>query len=303
MQDYVKCHMCGSDSYDVIINTLKPDSDFKYSYKITDHSVADVRVVTCKKCHLSYLNPQPKPDIIIENYVSMVDEKYISEEYGRRASARYILKYLNKVKPQKGRLLDLGCAAGFFLDEARKDGWDVYGIEASQWAVNYAQQQLGLNNVLQGTFENLKLKAGSFDAVVMTDVIEHLIEPNKIIEHIRLLLKSDGIVCCNTPDIGSLASRMLGARWWGIKQSHLFYFNKKTLTQIFDSVGFTVIKVRFHTRTFSLGYWLENLASYKPAFKFLDNVIKKYPKLAAFRISVNLGDQIEIFACPSFMIK
>lgn len=300
MKNYVKCHMCGSDSYDVIINTLKPDSDFKYFYKITDHTVAaDVCIVTCRRCNLSYLNPQPKPEIILENYISMIDEKYIVEEQGRRASARYILKYLNKVKPDKGRLLDIGCAAGFFLDEAKKDGWDVYGVEASQWAVNYAQQHLGLSNVSQGTPDALKLKINSFDAVVMTDVIEHLIEPKKNLEDIRLLLKSNGIICCNTPDAGSLASRILGARWWGIKQSHLFYFNKNTLERIFNSAGFSVIKVRFHTRTFSLGYWLENLAVYKPEFKFFDNLIKKYPRVAAFRISVNLGDQIEIFARPA----
>lgn len=302
----MKCPMCGHDSFDVVYDTLKSSGDLtqKSFYKITDHGIDQgVRVVRCRHCELSFLNPRPEQSVIIDNYVTMVDEQYLREEEGRRASARYILKYLRKTKKDKGVLLDIGCAAGFFLDEARKDGWDVYGVEMSKWAVEHAQNKLGLKNIYQGLLADAALPKNFFDAVVMTDVIEHLIEPRAVLEEIRPLLKANGVLCCNTPDIGSLMSRMLGAKWWGIKQSHLFYFNKFTLTELLTAAGFYVSKVRSHARTFSLGYWVSNFVKYKPSFKFLDETLKKFPRISAMMVSVNLGDQIEIFARKSRQLK
>ena len=151
----------------------------------------------------------------MDNYISMTDDKYLEEEEGRRASARYILKYLNKRKDGKGTLLDIGCAAGFLLDEARKDGWDVYGVELSEWAVKHAREKMGLKNVCQGTLTEAQFPANFFDVVVMTDVIEHLIDPKTTLDGIRLLLKPNGMMCCNTPDVNSLMSRILGAKMVG----------------------------------------------------------------------------------------
>lgn len=300
-----KCPMCGHDSFAVIYDTRKsPDIEHKVSYQITDHNAdQEVRVVRCRHCELSFLNPRPPQNTVIDSYVSMVDEKYLQEEEGRRASARYILKYLRKTKADQGVLLDIGCAAGFFLDEARKDGWEVYGVEMSKWAVDHAQNKLGLKNIYQGLLSDAKLPKNHFDAVVMTDVIEHLLDPRAVLEEIRPLLKANGVLCCNTPDIGSLMSRILGAKWWGIKQAHLFYFNKFTLNEMLTAAGFYVTKVRSHARTFSLGYWVSNFVKYKPSLKFFDHAVKKFPRLSAMMVSVNLGDQVEIFARKSRQLK
>jgi len=290
-----RCHLCGSDLYDVVHDNLKKpvDTGEKLLYKITDHSLASsVRVVCCRQCGFTYLNPRSDQNLYVDSYVSMIDDKYLEEEEGRRASARRILKYLNK---SKGTLLDIGCAAGFFLDEARKAGWDVYGVDLSEWAVKHAREKLGLKNVHQELLRQVKFPASFFDVVVMTDVIEHLIDPKSTLEEIRPLLKPNGIICCTTPDIDSLMSRLQGSRWWYIKPSHLYYFNKLTLSELFNSAGFTVVKTRSHARTFSLGYWTANMVVYKPAFKFIDIFLKKHPKLAALSITFDLGDQIEIF--------
>ncbi|HOW35839.1 MAG TPA: methyltransferase domain-containing protein [Candidatus Omnitrophota bacterium] len=302
----VRCHLCGSDSYDVVYNNLRAQGDFdqKDFYKITDHAAeASLRIVCCRRCGFTFLNPLPDQTTIVDNYVSMVDDKYLQEEKGRRASARSVLNYLNSIKKDKGVLLDIGCAAGFLLDEARKDGWEVYGVELSRWAVGYARKTLCLGNIVQGTLKDANFSRNFFDAVVMTDVIEHLIQPKTMLEEIRPLLKPNGVMCCATPDVDSLVSRLLGAKWWGIKCSHLHYFNKFTLDELFRATGFTVAKIRSHARTFSLGYWVENFASYKPSLRFIDSFLKKYPKLAAFSVSLDLGDQIEVFARKSRQIK
>lgn len=302
----VKCHCCGSDAYDVVYETApsKAAPIAQGSYKITDHGVAaGVRVVCCRRCGLSFLNPRPQAEEILDNYGNMVDEAYLKEEEGRRASARYILKYLKTVTQGKGTLLDIGCAAGFFLDEARKQGFEVHGIEMSKWAVAHARRELKLEHIHEGKLEDVDLPRNSFDVVVMTDVIEHLLDPKDVLERIRLLLKPNGILCCNTPDINSVMSRILKEKWWGIKPTHLFYFNKKTLSEMLGAVGFSVIKTRSHARSFSLGYWLSNLAAYKPSFKFINNIMTRFPQMAKAMITVDLSDQIEIFARKSRQIK
>jgi SAM-dependent methyltransferase len=232
----------------------------------------------------------------------MEDEKYVKEAAGRRAAARLILKNLAKYK-KGGKLLDIGCATGFLLDEARKQGWEVYGVEFSNWAVKYAREKLNLPNVTQGTLKEANFSKGFFDAIIMTDVIEHLVDPKATLDEIRQLLRPNGIFCCTTPDIDSTISKMLKAKWWGINQAHLFYFNRKTLEEIFAATGFFPIKMNSHARTFSLGYWFSNFAAYKPSMKFLVNFLDRHPRMASFAICLDLGDQLVAFARRSREMK
>ena len=303
MATELKCHLCGSDSYQVVYDALKMGVDPEGGYRITDHDPdASLRVVSCRRCGLSFLNPWFEPKKIVDNYVAMSDDKYVKEEVGRRSAARLILQQLRKHK-DGGKLLDIGCATGFLLDEARKVGWDVYGIELSQWGVDYARNKLGLTHVIQGTLKDAEFQRAFFDAVIMTDVIEHLVDPKATLHDIRLILKPNGIFCCTTPDIDSTVSKMLKAKWWGIKRSHLYYFNKSTMKKLFDATGFFPIAMRSHARTFSLGYWFSNLASYKPSMKFLANFFERHPKLASVPICLDLGDQLIAFARRSRQMK
>ncbi len=301
----VLCNLCGSDHYTVVYNTLvKEDVDnFADSYKITDHSSnLSVRIVKCCKCSLIYMNPRPDRARVLSNYKDMVDDFYVHEEAGRRESARSILRYLNKLR-KTGRILDVGCATGFLLDEARQEGWEVYGVELSTWAVDYARQKLQLLNITQGLLKEAHYPDNFFDAVVLKDVIEHLTDPKDTFEEIRRILKPTGMMCCNTPDIDSLISRLLGAKWWGIKQSHLFYFNTPSLNQLCEATGFVPVKVRSHARTFTLNYWISNFVSHMPAFRPLRSLLEKKPSWAQKLVSVDLGDQVEIFARKSRQLK
>ena len=273
----VLCNLCASDHYTVVYDTLIKGQEDNYSdsYKITDHSVnVAVRMVKCCKCGLIYMNPRADPARIHNNYTSMADDSYVQEEAGRRQSADSILKYLEKIG-KKGRILDVGCATGFFLDQAHKAGWEVYGVELSAWAVDYAKNKLQLPNITQGALKDANYPANFFDVVVLKDVIEHLTDPKETLEQIRHVLKPAGIMCCNTPDIDSLASKILGAKWWGIKQSHLFYFNKNTLNALFEATGFVPLKIRSHARTFTLNYWVDNLLAYMPGFGFVRSWLDK----------------------------
>jgi Glycosyltransferases involved in cell wall biogenesis len=225
----------------------------------------------------------------------MIDKEYVDEEEGRRLSARSILEMLKKFK-KRGRLLDVGCATGFLLDEARIAGWEVSGVELSEWAVGYAKNKFHIDTIFHGVLKNARYPDNYFDAIIMKDSIEHLTDPKGALVEMRRILKSDGIICVNTPNINSLTGRILKAKWWGVKQSHLYYFSRKTLCEMLESAGFNAIKAKSHVRVFTLKYWLSRLKGYSEhvhsIFMFL--IDHKLIKNRLFR--VDLGDQIEVYA-------
>ncbi len=304
MVNLVKCNLCGSTGYSVLYKTYSGDvvSEEK-DYRITDHTVnMPLRIVRCECCGLIYANPRPATRNLISAYSRMVDEAYVEEEEGRRLSAQSILEILKKMR-KGGKLLDVGCATGFLLDEARKTGWEASGVELSVWAVGYAKTTLHIDTIFHGVLKNAGYPDNYFDAVIMKDSIEHLTNPMGTLTEIRRVLKPDGIICVNTPNIDSLTGRILKARWWGVKQSHLYYFSRKTLHVMLGSAGFDPIRTKSHVRVFTLKYWLDRLRGYNEfiyrAFMFL--IKCGFIKNGLFR--VDLGDQIEVYARKSRRLK
>ena len=297
MINLVKCNLCGSTSYSVLYKTYSGDvASEEKDYRITDHIAnMPLRIVRCEHCGLIYANPRPAVRSLISTYSRMVDEVYVEEEEGRRLSAQSILEMLKKFK-KKGRLLDVGCATGFLMDEARKAGWEVSGIELSEWAVGYAKKTLHIDTIFRGVLKNAGYPDNHFDAVIMKDSIEHLTDPKSTLVEIRRVLKSDGIICVNTPNIGSFIGRILKARWWGVKQSHLYYFSRKTLYAMLGSAGFNPIKTKSHVRTFTLKYWLGRLRGYNEFVYKVFMLLIKHGLIKNGLFRVNLGDQIEVYA-------
>ncbi|MCX5667387.1 MAG: methyltransferase domain-containing protein [Candidatus Omnitrophica bacterium] len=304
MIESTKCNLCGSDKYSVVYKTYDGDiSDTEPAfYAITNNSrdVA-IRIVKCTICGLIYANPRPSPDLLVNNYIKSTDSLYLEEEAGRRLSAKKILKELKKIK-KAGRILDIGCAAGFLLDEAQKAGFNIHGIELSKWAADYARNKLGIKTICQGMLKEAGYPKSHFDVIVLSDVIEHLIDPKGTLVEIRKLLKPDGVICINTPDINSLVSKILRARWWGVKNAHLYYFTRKTLNKILHRTGFLPIKAKTHSRTFTIKYLVNKLNDYNKALykicSFLTN-----NKTKDLLININLGDQIEVYAQKARKLK
>jgi len=285
----VLCNLCGSDHYTIV-------------YDSSTAAELPVRMVKCCKCGLIYMNPKEDIAEIQKNNTTMQDDFYLQQEAGLRQSADLILKHLKKIN-KKGRILDVGCATGFLLDQAHKEGWEVYGLEPSAWAVDYARNTLQLPNITQGSLKDANYPANFFDAVIFKDVIEHLTDPKESLEQIRRVLKPSGVICCNTPDVDSWASKVFASKWWGIKQAHLYYFNKISLSALFEATGFMPLTIRSHARTYTVNYWADKLASYVPAFSFIRSWFGPKSSWASRLLCIDIGDQIEIFARKSRQLK
>ena len=208
-------------------------------------------IVECATCGLHYVGEDMAhidfPALYSESYyhggASAVFANYVAEETARRANARRKLWSIRLRGPRSGRLLDIGCAAGFFLAEARRY-YDVRGVEISEYSSTIARERFGLD-VFTGTLRDAALPEDAFDVITMWDVIEHLDDPKAELELVARALKPGGSVVVTTGDAGSRYARRAGVRWHLLEPPwHLYFFSRTTLANMAAAAGLRVRSCR-----------------------------------------------------------
>jgi len=288
-----RCPVCGGKRIHLFrertfdIETLKAEQ-----IRITDNEYGKTwDLFRCRTCSHVFANPAPRQDFIQSLYQNTEDPLYDEEERGRKKNFMRILKRLDRIHPRKGSLFDVGAATGILLNCARQRGWTVSGIEASRWAVKTAKGKYGLD-LYTGSFESARLPENRFTAVTLIDFIEHTGQPFNAVKKAHRLLIRDGTLCLVTPDLNSLAAKVSGSRWWHYRPGHLAYFTRESLDHLLTRAGFSILKVRKYSWTFSAHY----IISRKPGLHFL----LKNSRMASFwkRIPLKLAlrDSLEVYA-------
>jgi SAM-dependent methyltransferase len=217
--------------------------------------------VRCQECGHLQLQPMPSVAELEEGYRDAASEDYEEERTGQLATARAELERIGRhVSP--GRLADLGCWVGFLVEEAGRLGWDAVGVEPSAWAAARARSR-GLD-VIEAPLLDAVLPEGSFDAVTMGDVIEHLPDPGEALGRVSELLAADGVLWLATPDAGGRVARVLGKRWWSVIPTHVHLFTRSSVTRLLERHGYEVLEVATSPKTFSVRYYLERFGGYWP---------------------------------------
>ena len=265
-----------------------------------------LRLVQCEDCGLVYVNPRPDPrelyalygETYFHNNQSGVVgyTNYLKDEPNiRRTFAGRLQRLSQFIKP--GKLLDVGCAAGFFLDEARKAGWQVQGLDVSSFAVQYAAETFKLD-VQQGSFTDLPFPANNYDLISMWDVIEHVPNPKSYIARAAELLKKGGVFVMATPDVDSIPARVTGKRWVGFKLSeeHVYYFSARTLGKMLEEAGFEVIDTRHVGKYVTVRLFIDRLGMYLPLLSGLLQFFEKTFRLSERAAYVNPYDIMAITA-------
>ncbi len=176
-----------------------------------------------------------------------------------RAEFRDILHLLKLHGASGGQLLEIGCAFGFFLDVA-SERFKVRGIEISDAAASAARSRG--HDVISGiaTVDNV---GRDLDAVVMLDVIEHLQDPNAVIDLVAKALRPGGKLVVTTGDFGSAISRLMGAKWRLMTPpQHLFFFTVQSLKSLLAAHGLDVVSVEHPWKKVPLsliGYQLQRM--------------------------------------------
>ncbi len=220
----VSCDLCGKDETNLLYNK------------------GGFHIVRCKNCGLVYVNPRLKMEKLGELYNKNVISPFDYYFENRNDDEKTFKDRLNLIEKysKRGRLLDLGCAIGTLSNVAKKNGWDVYGVDINKKSVNYCKEVLGLN-VKEGNFEELEFQEDFFDVVLMNDFLEHVPLPTKALEKTNRILKKGGIIFIVTPKLDSGMAKISKARWLHLKPNeHLYYFSSKTMKKFLEKTGFKV---------------------------------------------------------------
>jgi len=214
-------------------------------------------VFRCSSCTLVFAWPQLSEESIHELYdQSYYDSWGIQQDESvrdmKKLTFKLRLKDIERVIAP-GRVLDVGCATGYFLEAAIERGWDAYGIEINPYAVERAHEHLG-ERVVRGTIEDALFEPSFFDAITMSDVLEHVRGPLATLARVRELLRPGGVVAITTPNIASITARLLRSRWPHVKAEHQFYFSPRSLTHLLDMAGFRLLHLRPAAKALTLNY-------------------------------------------------
>lgn len=220
-------------------------------------------IVRCGACGHMQLERLPTETELAAAYKAAASQDYLEEEAGQRETARHVLASIER-HAGPGRLADVGCWVGFLLDEARGRGWQVTGVEPSDYARDYARGRLDLE-VHGGDLFAAPLPESHFDVVVLGDVIEHLPRPGAALDHVGSLLAPAGIVALMVPDAGSRLARTMGRRWWSVIPTHVQYFTRASIATLLRSRGFEVIECDTQPKAFTVRYYLERIGGYSTA--------------------------------------
>ncbi|HAH20739.1 MAG: hypothetical protein A2Y00_07380 [Omnitrophica WOR_2 bacterium GWF2_43_52] len=209
-------------------------------------------VLQCVRCGLSYVDPLPPEELLKERYSRDYYKPWLVRQ--RKARVRMWkrrIKIVNRFFNNAGRLLDVGCGEGLFLELSKADGWDVTGTEFSSFAVHYIKEKLGIE-AYEGDVTDIDVGSEKFDAVTLWHVLEHTKNPLEVLKKIRDIISDNGVLIVAVPNLNNKISQVI-YRFLKGKRLHLFspadrelhlvFFTPASIRMVLDKAGFDVIEV------------------------------------------------------------
>lgn len=194
--------------------------------------------VRCRRCGLIYVSPRPTISEMKALYDGLETKIDVRAHIRRRdvkcAQARASLSTIRRHCPS-GRLLEVGSAAGWFLWEAKRAGYEVQGLDITRPLVEFSRGQLGIPTH-EGTLRDAPFEAGSFDVVYMRNVLSHLAYPRAEYERVRWLLRPDGFLIFETGNVAELPPDVAGELEL---PDHLYLFGETTIRRLLEQTGFS----------------------------------------------------------------
>ena len=238
MNKLTSCPVCGSTSLSTSISSR--------DYFLTGEPFI---IDSCSDCGFLFTNPRPDESDLQSYYQS---DAYISHSNTDKGLVSKVYKLVRKIALDKkvqvikkhkasGRVLDIGCGTGHFLNRLKQAGYDVAGVEPEPAAREHARGQFGLE--VHEDFLKLDGEEAKFNVITMWHVLEHVFDLNSHIRHMDQLLAPDGLLVVAVPNPESDDARHYGKFWaaWDLPR-HLYHFSPSVLDQLFENHGFRIIQ-------------------------------------------------------------
>jgi SAM-dependent methyltransferase len=246
----VDCAACGSAGRTVV-------------YHLPGDDLGPRTVVACGQCGLWFVSPRISSGEIADKYAGRSYFERKSEAMGyqnyledRDLHLLFFRRQLDELERlvNRGRLLDVGCAGGFLVQEAVRRGWQAEGVEVSEFASAHARDVLGLT-VRTGDLRGAAYPDNHFRVVVMDDVIEHFEDPLVESREVFRILEPGGLFVLHTPNAASPWRHLMGSKWVHLKpDEHLYYFDPATIGSLLARAGFADVQARACSKATNVKY-------------------------------------------------
>ena len=227
----------------------------KHEEVILLRTIRFINIVRCNRCQLILT----QGSLVQENSSSI----YLGSFEHRRKYDKYIkpsrlLSYrngLDKLESYRklNRIIDIGCSYGYFLAEAKRRGWEAFGVEISKYEAGVTAKEVGIP-VWEGNLEYAKFPTGYFDVVTMWDVIEHIPNPVQLLLECNRILRKNGVILIRTPNAEALSMK---CKWYAkpvlwsylqlaypsVPKEHLYHFTPSTIDAFMRNTGFETLQI------------------------------------------------------------
>ncbi len=267
----------------------------------TWRTVNDYSIRRCDSCGYAFVNPRPDREAMADFYrthgghgdntlVSLDAVLQRERDFPNTVlDARRILGRATAIVGGPGTVLDVGCGYGLFSREALHRGHKVVPVEVAPVERAHASALLGLQP-LDTQFEDLPDDAGPFDVIVMSQVLEHAVDPHAWMAKASQLLSPGGVLCVAVPNFNSIARRVLGHRDpFVTPPEHLNYFGPQNLPRLAQRAGLTTRQI-------------QTISRLPP--EMLSKRVKRFPPLARrlLELAVIHGQRPLLFLCDELQL-
>ena len=199
-----------------------------------------IKLSCCKSCGFVWQNPQLTEFALTQYYKNDLDASGSTYHFGnengvvnsKQKNRVFFSPFIEKIASQ-GKILEIGCSSGDFLQSLRLPNWELYGVEPSAFSSKIAVER-GIS-VYKGLLGEIELPKKNFDVIAIFSVLEHLPNLEKHLTDISETLKSEGVLIFEVPD--SLKAEPQVSEFFTFE--HLWHFTKKSVTELLVNYGFS----------------------------------------------------------------
>ena len=209
-----------------------------------DYTVSNqqFKIVGCQKCGLKFTNPRPDETEIGAYYESEAYISHTNEGKGlidfvyrqvRKLAVKSKIELINNLRTNKGQLLDIGCGTGYFMSQAKENGWVVAATEPGQKPREEAARLAQIE--VKETIFDLDRQGGGkpYDIVTMWHVLEHVHELHGTIGWIKDHLTTNGKLVVAVPNHESYDAKVFQEHWAAYDvPRHLYHFSATSMREL-----------------------------------------------------------------------
>lgn len=220
-------------------------------------------VYLCESCRVGSTIPKPSPDDLSKLYSAGTYRLDSGKRFNPFAECLiYVFRFLRKKRIQKyidkGRILDIGCGRGLFLEIMRKDGWNVTGVEFDAETASYASKAYNIRAIPAQSV--IDLPDESFDVITLIHSLEHTPDPAGLINQCKRLLKKKGLIVVAVPNFFSFQASVGKKVWFHLDLPyHLHHFSEEGLSTLLNKYSFKILNIRRFDVEYSPFGWLQTL--------------------------------------------